>query len=612
MKYLASILVVVGGLGLLSLGCEDDIPDGPCGDGLVEAADGSCVSPGDGGMDADGAGMDGDTDDDDGGMDAEDGGDDGGTDGGDDGGGPGASCEKWTDDDGDDILCRFDNCPTVDNPSQTDTDKDGIGDACDNCPEVANVDQVDSDGMAPGDACEDGKSYDPETDLDGDGVDEVDDNCPGVPNPDQLDPDGDGLGNACDNCDEVANFPQTDSNGDGQGDACTPQPVGSICKTKDEQFKNLKPNIYFVLDKSGSMGSGSGSKMAQAKNALDTITNDLFGEANFGLLAFDSTTCPGTWPEQLDMLDTHTLNDIQSSYASVTGDGNTKLGAALEQVRVDQLYDLPMDPQSSARTKAVIAISDGRSDDVQACDPDTVAGNLYSQDDVPVYAIGFTSDADQMQLDQIAQQGGTGSSYFASNQMQLTQVIGEIAEEVIACEFTLTDPMSFDGNKLWVQVDGSYLPKSEYSYDSNTATLTLTESACTQLNNLPPDTQDPLIIEAGCKTQCMPVEEEVCDYKDNDCDGEVDEIPECQPCSREVCNGMDDDCDDEVDEGCPDCTVGGESCSMDSECCSGNCRDDGTCGATCRITGVTCTQDSQCCSDRCTGTANNPGQCFGE
>lgn len=43
--------------------------------------------------------------------------------------------------------------------------------------------------------------------------------------------------------------------------------------------------------------------------------------------------------------------------------------------------------------------------------------------------------------------------------------------------------------------------------------------------------------------------EEVCDDKDNDCDGEVDEGNVCCYKNQEVCNGIDDNCNGETDEG---------------------------------------------------------------
>jgi len=140
--------------------------------------------------------------------------------------------------DGDGTLNVDDNCPIVSNPDQQDTDADEAGDACDedddndnladvddNCPGVPNFDQSDIDDDGVGDVCD--------QDKDGDDVPNSIDNCPEDANPDQQDLDDDGVGDACtqdkdgdgvpnaaDNCPEIQNPNQLDTDSDGQGNLC--------------------------------------------------------------------------------------------------------------------------------------------------------------------------------------------------------------------------------------------------------------------------------------------------------------------------------------------------------------------------------------------------------
>jgi len=128
------------------------------------------------------------------------------------------------------------------------------------------------------------------------------------------------------------------------------------------------------------------------------------------------------------------------------------------------------------------------------------------------------------------------------------------------------------------------------------------------VNNQPCQMPDgsPGILDVYCDkgkvqvTDCSPCTEEICDGKDNDCDGEIDEgvytcetecgngpaycvdgelICEAEGPGEEVCDWIDNDCDGEIDEGqrnaCDECgTVPEEVCDTLDNDCDGNTDED--------------------------------------
>ncbi len=526
------------------------------------------------------------------------------------------------DPDGDGVETLLDNCPDTPNEDQLDSDSDGIGDACDNCPMAANIDQADEDGDGVGDVCA-GPIYNP--DIDGDNVPNNEDNCPNVANEDQLDSDGDSIGDACDNCPEIANTNQVDYNGNNVGDACENIVVTESCGGGEEVTSvPLKPNVYFMLDASGSMDyctdpngtldyydvcDDGPTRWAALFSALNSKASDFSTKFNVGMGTF-----PGNYREECAleiftclMWDTYyddfgecidlqprtgtglsNFNACDSEYAPLGGtpisvNPNNEEGepGALETVMANKYYDFPNDTYSNERPKAVVVITDA---DFENTGGPTLAGTIRATQNlaatgVKVYYMGF-SGVNTGNMQELANAGGTGTWYSITDTPSIIAALDSISSAIVSCTAPVVLQDDSDTSRISVEINNNgtsiLVDKDDtngWTFNATENTVTLNGSSCDTFKNYvnaaPEAANVNIVVKVACQVTCEPTNDgvEICDYIDNDCNGIIDDGIDCGTGLYEICgDNKDNDGDGDIDEGCPD----PDACIPEPEVCGDN------------------------------------------
>ncbi len=341
------------------------------------------------------------------------------------------------------------------------------------------------------------------------------------------------------------------NNGNGDG-TCQPVVI----------YKEVyQPNVYLLVDRSQSMHD---QPMAQAKAGLDAVADALADRVRLGVGAYPFPSA-GCGVNDLISTGTHTAAELKDAWAGLQAAGGTPTGEAIYQVGQRHLLSEDGDAHDDQRKKALVVITDG---DPTVCEDQhpylDEARNLAGQG-VPIFVVGFHSQAHPDKLDALAEAGGTDAPgahrfYSANGTQDLADAIRNISNNVISCTQTL-DPAPASQDLVSVEIDGQSVPQSAddgFTYDAATHALGVHGSWCDKLQNAAAD-------------------------------GTVLAVT----------------------VNCPGCAATGNSCSADGECCSGSCLD-GSCGTLCRPVGEQCRDSSDCCGNAtCSGGDGLVGTCVG-
>ena len=377
------------------------------------------------------------------------------------------------------------------------------------------------------------------------------------------------------------------------------------------------PDVLIVLDRSCSMG---GAKWTSAVNAIKTITNQYKGKLRFGLATFNSSAGINYGINNCiaDGLNNQCVPKLQTALNATGPSGGTNLVAAMNTA-TSHLTSIRNADSVKTRKRSVMFITDG-----QAGCANSQVSSLFASVGAKTFVIGFGSGVDANCLNNMATAGKTAQSgtrkyYQADNSTELNKAMKAIADASSA-EICNNLDDDCDG-----QIDEGIKRSCSTACGAGQQVCSRGKwGSCSALNPQPEvcDSKDNdcdgKIDEdyankgkscsagtGGCKKTgtyvcksnkvvCSVVagtpSAEVCDGKDNDCNGQVDDnlrracSTKCgkgqQSCTNgkwdacnapqpqtETCNDKDDDCDGQVDEGVTrECST---ICGKGTETCKG-------------------------------------------
>lgn len=302
---------------------------------------------------------------------------------------------------------------------------------------------------------------------------------------------------------------------------CGTKADGSSCDCVDAPLFTDPPNIYFVLDRSGSMSFDD--KWSSVRSTVVALARGLGPRARFGAAMYPWTSdvcAPGKEVLKTRLGDAPTANGTDgpttvalAQVTNVAPSGGTPTSATLEALRPGiaalpgkTFVILATDgaPNCNARTSCTIDacvpnIEGDCPSNVNCCEPPqggvencldaraTVnAASAYAAAGIPLYVVGMPGSAPYTAvLDEVAVAGGTalpGSSpkyYRVDDKSQILAALQKVAAKIVAtCTFDLTEPPG-DPNAVNVYFDQKVVPKDPVNgWSIEGKRVTLLGTAC--------------------------------------------------------------------------------------------------------------------------------------
>ncbi len=276
----------------------------------------------------------------------------------------------------------------------------------------------------------------------------------------------------------------------------------ATCGGQQFQVDRVQPNVFLVIDRSGSMANpisstSSARKWDDLKTAVSQLVSGFNAQIRLGMSLYnrDGDCAAGIIDTGLSPMNGAT---VLSQLDATSPGGNTPTAATLAFVRQNAGLDDPMRPN------VVVLATDGKPN----CSDVDVTGKIqalyYGAPSVRTFVIGLGSETftNADLLNQWAVAGHTDRSgpvkYYQSNSAaELAAAFQSIVGGIASCSFALSQSPP-DPSQLYVWLGGVQVPldaANGYAYTGGPPSVTLNGAACDQLKA---DPSKKLQIVYGC------------------------------------------------------------------------------------------------------------------